>query len=150
LLSQIIIKEKGTMENLKISSSESLSDSYSVEGTVGYVGTSRAPVMRFLLNVNPSQSTVSGKVHISQANKGKANDIIIDNVKGIIRPSNFKSLTQLIMLEAKYLVKFPGTSFKSISENFSASLAVDNDWVGCGEFMFEAQEVGNVPVSRIN
>lgn len=138
------------MENLKTSNTELLRDSYLVEGTVGYVGTSHAPIMRFLLNVNPSQSTVSGKVHISQANKGRAKDIIIDNVKGIIRPSNFQSLTQLIMLEAKYLVSFPGTSFKSIPENFSASLAVNNDWVGCGEFMFEAQEVGNVPVSRIN
>ncbi len=138
------------MKNYITSPVESLTDSYLVEGTVGFVGTSRAPIMHFLLNINPSQSTVSGKVHISQANKGKENDIIIDNVKGIIRPSNFKSLTQLIMLEAKYLVQFPGTAFKPISENFSASLAVDNDWIGCGEFMFEAQEVGNVPVSRIN
>ncbi len=138
------------MKNYNTSPVESLTDSYLVEGTVGFVGASRTPVMHFLLNINPSQSTVSGKVHISQANKGKESDIIIDNVKGIIRPSNFKSLTQLIMLEAKYFVQFPGTSYNPVSENFSASLAVDNDWIGCGEFMFEAQEVGNVPVSRIN
>ncbi len=86
--------------------SSRLIGAYLVNGTMGNVGTPGAPIMHFSLVVVPSANTVSGTVEITQA-IAHSGDIIIKNVKGVIRSTGYGNITKVVSLEGQYVQSVP-------------------------------------------
>ncbi|PZR12183.1 MAG: hypothetical protein DI539_20180 [Flavobacterium psychrophilum] len=119
---------------------------YLVNGTMGNVGMPGAPIMHFSLVVVPSTNSVSGTVEITQAILG--GDIVVRNVTGTIRATGFGSVTQVVALEGQYVQSVPPPAIGSYLADFSAHMAIDNNWNGKGGFSYANHNVENVDVRK--
>lgn len=122
--------------------------SYLVNGTVGNVGMPGAPIMHFSLIVVPAANTVSGTVEITQAIAPPNGDIIIKNVKGSIRATGYGNVTKVVALEGQYVQSVPPPAIGSYLADFSAHMAIDDNWDGKGGFSYGNHDVENVPVKK--
>jgi len=127
--------------------SSRLIGAYLVNGTMGNVGTPGAPIMHFSLVVVPSANTVSGTVEITQA-IAHSGDIIIKNVKGVIRSTGYGNITKVVSLEGQYVQSVPPPAIGSFLANFSAHMAIDDNWDGKGGFTYANHDVEDVPVKK--
>jgi hypothetical protein len=119
---------------------------YLVNGTMGNVGMPGAPIMHFSLVVVPSANSVSGTVEITQAVAGGT--IVVKNVKGSIRATGYGSVTQVVSLEGQYVQSVPPPAIGSYLADFSAHMAIDNNWNGKGGFSYGNHDVENVDVKK--
>ena len=125
---------------------QTLTGAYLVNGTVGNAGSPGAPLLHFSLVVVPNAHSVSGTVEITQAIQGPNSRIVIKNVTGVIRPTGFGSVTQVVALEGIYYQSLTPPAIGSVQQNFSAHLALDNAWNGVGGFSYGETVINNVPV----
>ncbi|MEL1242725.1 DUF1842 domain-containing protein [Flavobacterium sp. DGU11] len=121
---------------------------YLVNGTMGNVGMPGAPIMHFSLVVVPSTNSVSGTVEITQALAPPMGDIVIRNVSGVIRATGFGNVTKIVALEGQYVQSVPPPAIGSFLADFSAHMAIDNNWNGKGGFSYGGHDVEDVPVSK--
>lgn len=119
---------------------------YLVNGTIGNVGMPGAPIMHFSLVVVPSTNSVSGTVEITQAILG--GDIVVRNVTGTIRATGYGTVTQVVALEGQYVQSVPPPAIGSYLADFSAHMAIDNNWNGKGGFTYGNHNVENVDVRK--
>jgi len=119
---------------------------YLVNGTMGNVGMPGAPIMHFSLVVVPSANTVSGTVEITQAIS--SGEIIIKNVKGSIRATGLGNVTKVVSLEGQYVQSVPPPAIGSYLADFSAHMAINDNWEGKGGFSYGNNDVENVPVNK--
>ena len=119
---------------------------YLVNGTMGNVGMPGAPIMHFSLVVVPSTNSVSGTVEITQAILG--GDIVVRNVTGTIRATGYGNVTQVVALEGQYVQSVPPPAIGSYLAEFSAHMAIDNNWNGKGGFTYGNHNVENVDVRK--
>jgi len=123
-----------------------LAGAYLVNGTMGNVGMPGAPIMHFSLVVVPSANTVSGTVEITQAIS--SGEIIIKNVKGSIRATGLGNVTKVVSLEGQYVQSVPPPAIGSYLADFSAHMAINDNWEGKGGFSYGNNDVENVPVNK--
>src|ERR1044072_708470 len=109
-------------------SNNQLAGAYLVNGTLGNVGTPGAPIMHFSLVVVPAANSVSGTVQITQALAPPNGNITIRNVTGTIRATGFGKVTHVVALQGMYYQPFTPPAIGSVEEQFSAHMAIDNDW----------------------
>lgn len=128
-------------------STSKLIGAYLVNGTMGNVGMPGAPIMHFSLVVVPSTNSVSGTVEITQA-IATGGDIIVRNVTGTIRATGFGSVTQVVALQGQYVQSVPPPAIGSYLAEFSAHMALDNNWNGRGGFTYGNHNVENVEVKK--
>jgi len=121
---------------------------YLVNGTIGNVGMPGAPIAHFSLVVVPSANSVSGTVEITQALAPPNGHIVIKNVTGVIHATGYGSVTQVVALQGEYLQSFTPPAIGSITEKFTAHLAIDNNWDGKGGFTYGSNHIENVPVKK--
>lgn len=126
--------------------SSRLVGAYLVNGTMGNVGMPGAPIMHFSLVVVPSANTVSGTVEITQAIS--SGEIIIKNVKGSIRATGLGNVTKVVSLEGQYVQSVPPPAIGSYLADFSAHMAINDNWEGKGGFSYGNNDVENVPVNK--
>ena len=119
---------------------------YLVNGKMGNAGMPGAPIANFSLVVVPSTNSVSGTVEIKQA-LGSHGSIIV-NVSGEIRATGYGKVTKVVSLTGKYVQVATPPAIGAYLANFSAHLAIDNDWNGQGGFSYGTHDVENVPVSK--
>ncbi len=119
---------------------------YLVNGTMGNAGMPGAPIMHFSLVVVPSANSVSGTVEITQAVLGKP--IIIKNVKGVIRSTGLGNVTKVVSLEGQYVQTVPPPGIGAYLADFSAHMAIDDQWNGKGGFSYDHHDIENVPVNK--
>ncbi|MHA3789464.1 DUF1842 domain-containing protein [Flavobacterium hauense] len=120
---------------------------YLVNGTMGNVGMPGAPIVHFSLVVVPSANSVSGTVEITQA-IGSSGNIVVRNVKGSIRSTGYGSVTQVVSLEGQYVQSVPPPAIGSYLADFSAHMAIDNNWNGKGGFSYANHDIENVDVKK--
>lgn len=120
---------------------------YLVNGTMGNVGMPGAPIMHFSLVVVPSTNSISGTVEITQAISTGGN-IIVRNVTGTIRATGYGSVTHVVSLEGEYVQSVPPPAIGSYLAEFSAHMAIDNNWNGKGGFSFANHDIENVDVKK--
>lgn len=125
-----------------------LAGAYLVNGTLGNIGTPGAPLMHFSLVVVPSANTVSGTVEITQAIAPPGGEIIVKNVTGIIRSTGFGKVTKVVSLAGQFIVSMPPPAIGSYLENFSAHMAIDDNWDGRGGFSYGHSDIEEVPVKK--
>jgi len=123
-----------------------LAGAYLVNGTMGNVGMPGAPIMHFSLVVVPSANTVSGTVEITQAIS--SGEIIIKNVKGSIRATGLGNVTKVVSLEGQYVQSVAPPAIGSYLADFSAHMAINDNWEGKGGFSYGNNDVENVPVNK--
>ena len=121
---------------------------YLVNGTVGNVGMPGAPIMHFSLVVVPATNSVSGTVEITQAIAPPNGNIVIKNVSGVIRATGYGSVTKVVALNGTYGQTLTPPAIGTITENFSAHLAIDDNWNGKGGFSYGNKDIENVPVAK--
>jgi hypothetical protein len=120
---------------------------YLVNGTMGNVGMPGAPIMHFSLVVVPSSNSVSGTVEITQA-IGSSGNILIKNVTGSIRATGYGKVTKIVSLEGQYVQSVPPPAIGSYLANFSAHMAIDDEWNGRGGFSYANHDVEDVEVKK--
>jgi hypothetical protein len=120
---------------------------YLVNGTMGNVGMPGAPIMHFSLVVVPSTNSISGTVEITQAISTGGN-IIVRNVTGTIRATGYGSVTHVVSLEGEYVQSVPPPAIGSYLAEFSAHMAIDNNWNGKGGFSYANHDIENVDVKK--
>jgi hypothetical protein len=125
-----------------------LAGAYLVNGTVGNTSLPGAPIMHFSLVVVPSANSVSGTVEITQALAPPYGNIVIRNVTGVIRATGFGTTTHVVALEGQYFQSLTPPAIGTITESFSAHMAIDNNWNGTGGFSYGNNNVENVPVKK--
>lgn len=138
------------METLKAIANQPsvLIDSYPVNGTIGNVDMSGAPIMHFSLVVIPSVNSVSGSVIITKAITSPNDQIIVKNIKGIIRTTGADPVTKIVVFEGSYLNPAHSLEMCALQEKLSAYLAIDEKWNGRGGFSYENHDIEYVPVKR--
>lgn len=119
---------------------------YLVNGKMGNVGMPGAPIMHFSLIVVPSTNSVSGTVEITQATA--SGNVVVRNVTGQIRATGYGKVTQVVSLSGQYVQSVPPPAIGSYLADFSANMAIDNDWNGSGGFSYANHDVENVPVTK--
>lgn len=127
-----------------------LAGAYLTKGTIGNVGMPGAPIAHFSLVVVPSTNIVSGTVEITQAIEGPESNIVVKNVKGHIRATGYGKVTKVVSLEGDYFVSFPPPAIGSYLGQFSAHMAIDNEWNGQGGFSYGNNNIEDVPVKSDN
>jgi len=123
---------------------------YLASGTIGNVGLPGAPIAHFHLTVTPSTNSVSGIVEITQAIEGPESNIIIKNVTGSIRATGLGKITKVVELRGEYVVSVPPPAIGSYLAQFSANMAIDDNWDGRGGFTYGTNEINDVPVVADN
>jgi hypothetical protein len=119
---------------------------YLVNGTVGNVGVPGAPIMHFSLVVVPSANSVSGTVEITQALASPYGSVVVKNVTGTIRATGFGGVTKVVALEGVYYHSLTPPAIGTITENFTAHMAIDDKWDGRGGFSYGNNHIENAPV----
>lgn len=120
---------------------------YLVNGTMGNVNMPGAPILHFSLVVVPGANSVSGSVEITQGSV-QGLPIIIRNVKGTIRATGFGKVTKVVSLEGQYVQSVPPPAIGSYLADFSAHMAIDDNWDGQGGFSYGGHDVEDVPVHK--
>ncbi len=123
---------------------------YFTEGAMGNFGMPGAPIAHFKLTVTPSAHTVSGIVEITQAIPGPDSSIIVKNVKGTIHATGLGEYTQVVAIEGEYYRTLPPPAIGTITERFTANMAIDNNWNGRGNFTYGQHVITDVPVKSEN
>jgi hypothetical protein len=104
--------------------------------------------MHFSLVVVPSANSVSGTVEITQALAPPNGNIVVRNVTGVIRATGFGTTTNVVALNGTYNQPFTPPAIGSVTEQFSAHMAIDNSWNGTGGFSYGTNNIENVPVNK--
>ena len=120
---------------------------YLVNGTMGNLNMPGAPIMHFSLVVVPGANSVSGSVEITQGSV-HGQPIIVRNVKGTIRATGFGKVTKVVALEGQYTQSVPPPAIGTYLAQFSAHMAIDDNWDGQGSFSYGGHDVEDVPVHK--
>ena len=121
---------------------------YLVNGTMGNKGMPGAPIMHFSLVVVPSSNSISGTVEITQAIAPPSGTILIKNVKGTIRSTGFGKVTKIVSLEGQYVQSVLPPAIGSFLAEFSAHMAIDDNWNGRGGFSYANHDIEDVEVTK--
>ena len=133
----------------KEAQAKTLVGAYLATGLMGNIGMPGAPIMHFSLVVVPSTNTVSGSVEITQALGPEYPSIVIKEVSGVIRATGYGKVTKVVALKGEYLVSVQPPAIGTYLAQFSAHMAIDDDWNGRGGFSYDNNNIEDVPVQSI-
>lgn len=113
--------------------------------TVGRVGVPGAPILHLSLQVGMNH--VSGIGSITQAISPPNGYIVISNITGAAYWTGLGPTQILVTLSGTYAQPFgPPPLIGEIEQKFSATLTLNNNWSGTGNFSYGGNHVKNVPV----
>ncbi len=109
-----------------------------------------APTFDISLLIDPVLCQANGRVHISQSVTPPGGNLDID-VTGTYHELVFGAdVTHNIVLSGYYFRACPPPALCVVREHFSATITLDKNWNGTGNFVWGNQTDYNVPVNTVS